>query len=410
VEFSFDAKTEELRNQLLSFMESHVYPAESIFVEQVRNLKEPWTRPPIVEELKGEARSRGLWNLFLPHGKFGAGLSNLQYASLAEITGRSPFLAPEALNCAAPDTGNMELLALFGTSEQQEQWLRPLLNGEIRSAFSMTEPEVASSDATNISTTISRDGDEYVINGTKWWSSGGMSPNCRMLIVMGVTNKEAPTYQRQSMIIVPRETPGVEVKRSTSIFGFTEEAHGGHAEIAFHDVRVPISNLLGEEGSGFRLAQERLGPGRIHHCMRLLGMAERAFDMMCARVVVREAFGGPLANQGVVQEWIAESRIKMEQLRLLILKTAWLMDTVGSKSARIEISAIKVAAPEVATWVIDRSIQAHGGGGMSQDYLLGAMYVQARTLHIADGPDEVHRRSIARNELRRYRTPESISQ
>jgi len=404
VNFAFDSKTEALREQLLDFMDTHVYPAEAVHAEQVAAIADtnPWGRAPIVEDLKKEARSRGLWNLFLPHEPWGAGLTNLQYAPLAEITGRSPVLAPEALNCAAPDTGNMEILAAFGTKEQQDRWLVPLLEGEIRSAFSMTEPEVASSDASNIATRIERQGDEYVVNGRKWWSSGAMAPECQLLIVMGVTDPDADGYRRQSMILVPKDAPGVTIRRSTSVFGYDDGAHGGHAEILYDDVRVPASNLLGEEGGGFAIAQARLGPGRIHHCMRLLGMAERALDMMCRRVADRVAFGKPLAEQGVIQEWIAESRIRLEQARLLVLKTAWLIDTVGNQGARIEVSAIKVAVPAAACWVIDRAIQAHGGGGVSGDFPLAALYAHARTLQIADGPDEVHLRQVARRELRAH--------
>ncbi len=360
----------------------------------------------MLEELKALARERGLWNLFLPHThEYGAGLTNLQYAPLAEITGRSVWIAPEAMNCSAPDTGNMELLSLFGTGEQKRRWLEPLLDGRIRSAFSMTEPEVASSDATKSAPRIERDGDEYVINGRKWWSSGAMSPRCSLLIVMGVTDPDAERHRRQSMILVPTGTPGVTVRRSTTVFGYDDGPHGGHSEIVYDDARVPASNLLGEEGDGFKIAQERLGPGRIHHCMRAIGMAERALAMMCERTASRSTFGRPIIDQGVVQHWIAEARIRIEQVRLLVLKTAWLMDTVGNKGARIEVSAIKVAAPEVATWVIDRAIQAHGGAGVSQDTLLPEMYAVARILQIADGPDEVHRMAIARRETRRYREP-----
>jgi acyl-CoA dehydrogenase len=407
--FAFDETTTELRERLLAFMEECVYPAEPRFREEVDGSENPWRTPPVIEELKVEARSRGLWNLFLPRThEHGAGLTNLQYAPLAEITGRSVWIAPEALNCSAPDTGNMELLSLFGTDEQKRRWLEPLLEGEIRSAFSMTEPEVASSDATNIATTIERDGDEYVINGRKWWSSGAMSPRCELLIVMGVTDPDAQRHRRQSMILVPRDTPGVEILRSTSVFGYDDGPHGGHAEIVYRDARVPVSNLLGAEGDGFAIAQERLGPGRIHHCMRAIGMAERALEQMCERTASRSTFGRPIIEHGVVQHWIAESRIRIEQARLLILKTAWLMDTVGNKGARIEISAIKVSAPEVATWVIDRAIQAHGGAGVSQDTLLAELYAVARILQLADGPDEVHRMAIARRETRRYREAVSV--
>jgi acyl-CoA dehydrogenase len=404
MDFAFDATTTELRERLLAFMDECVYPAEATFREQRQGAADPWATPPIIEELKLEARSRGLWNLFLPRThEYGAGLTNLQYAPLAEVTGRSVWIAPEAMNCSAPDTGNMELLSLFGTDEQKDRWLEPLLDGHIRSAFSMTEPEVASSDATNIATTIERDGDEYVINGRKWWSSGAMSPRCKLLIVMGVTDPDAERHRRQSMVLVPPDTPGVHIQRSTTVFGFDDGPHGGHADIVYDNVRVPAANLLGEEGDGFKIAQERLGPGRIHHCMRAIGMAERALELMCERTSRRSTFGRPIIDHGVVQHWIAEARVRIEQVRLLVLKTAWLMDTVGNRGARIEVSAIKVAAPEVATYVIDRAIQAHGGAGVSQDTLLAELYAVARILQIADGPDEVHRMTIARRETRPYR-------
>jgi acyl-CoA dehydrogenase len=406
MDFAYDETTVELRERLLAFMDECVYPAEETFREQVHSAANPWDTPPILEELKVVARERGLWNLFLPRTHaYGAGLTNLQYAPLAEITGRSVWIAPGALNCSAPDTGNMELLSLFGTDEQKRRWLDPLLEGTIRSAFSMTEPGVASSDATNIATRIERDGEEYVITGRKWWSSGAMSPRCKLLIAMGVTDPDAERHRRQSMVLVPTDTTGVRVLRSTSIFGYDDGPHGGHADIIYDDVRVPVSNLLGEEGDGFKIAQERLGPGRIHHCMRAIGMAERALELMCERTAKRSAFGQPIIDHGIVQDWIAEARIRIEQVRLLVLKTAWLMDTVGNKGARIEVSAIKVAAPEVATWVIDRAIQAHGGAGVSQDTLLAELYAVARILQIADGPDEVHRMAIARRETRRYREP-----
>jgi len=398
VEFEESAKVRELKSKLLDFMDSHVYPAERVYVEQVHAGGDAHTSPPVMEDLKREARRRGLWNLFLPDERWGAGLSNLEYAPLAEITGRS-FIAPEALNCAAPDTGNMEILAQFGTPEQQEKWLVPLLDGEIRSAFSMTEPDVASSDATNIRCSITRDGDSYVVNGRKWWTSGAADPRCRILIVMGKTNPDAHRYMQQSMILVPVDTPGVTRVRTLSVFGY-DEGHG-HMEVVYDNVRVPASNLLGEEGSGFLIAQARLGPGRIHHCMRAIGMAERAYESMVQRVKSRVAFGRPLAEQGVIQDWIAESRLEIEQARLLTLKAAWLMDTVGKDGARFEISAIKVVAPRVALAVIDRAIQAHGAAGVSQDTPLAAMYAGARTLRLADGPDEVHKMSIARNELKR---------
>ena len=405
MDFAYDARTEELRERLLSFMDSLVYPAEKVFAGQVAEAAaagRPWERPAIIDELKAEARSRGLWNLFLAHHPEGAGLSNLQYAPLAEITGHSPAIAPEALNCAAPDTGNMELLAEFGSEQQQQRWLRPLLDGEIRSAFCMTEPDVASSDATNIATRIERDGGEYVINGRKWWSSGAMDPRCKILIVMGKTAPDGDRHRQQSMILVPRDTPGVTIERGMHVFGYTDGPHGGHAEVEFRDVRVPDSNLIAGEGDGFAIAQARLGPGRIHHCMRQIGAAERALELMCRRALQRSAWGGPLATQGVIQGWIAEARVRIESARLLVLKTAWLMDTVGNKGAHTEIQAIKIATPEMAEWVIDKAIQTHGAGGVSQDFPLAHLWASARTLRFADGPDEVHKRSLARRELRKY--------
>jgi acyl-CoA dehydrogenase len=420
MDFGFDARTEEFRGKLLAFMDSHVYPAESVFADQVARAAadgDIWQRPGVIDDLKAEARSQGLWNLFLTvrthskghdqagqiAAKYGAGLTNLQYAPLAEITGRSGAIAPEALNCAAPDTGNMELLAEFGSAEQIERWLRPLLEGEIRSTFCMTEPDVASSDASNIATSIVRDGDEYVINGRKWWSSGAMDPRCKLLIVMGKTNPSADRHRQQSMICVPKDTPGVNVKRSMRVFGFTDSTHGGHAEIEFSGVRVPANSLISGEGEGFAIAQARLGPGRIHHCMRLIGMAERALEAMCRRATGRVAFGKPIADQGVVQDWIAESRVRIEQARLLVLKTAWLMDTAGNKGAHTEIQAIKIAVPSMTEWVLDKAIQAHGAGGISQDFPLAHAWAGARSLRFADGPDEVHKRSLARRELHKYR-------
>jgi acyl-CoA dehydrogenase len=398
MDFSFSPKVEELRSRLLDFMDSHVYPAEGVFRDQVEASGNPHFHPPVMEELKSEARSRGLWNLFLPDPRWGAGLTNLDYAPLAEISGRS-YLAPEALNCSAPDTGNMEILAHFGTDEQQERWLQPLLEGRIRSCFAMTEPDVASSDPTNIRSRAERDGDHYTISGRKWWVSGAADSRCEVAVFLGVTDPAADPYHRHSMILVPLDTPGVTVSRSLPVFGYMT-GHG-HCEVLFEDVRVPVSNILGTEGGGFTIAQERLGPGRIHHAMRAIGMAERAFELLCDRAASRVAFGKTLSEQGVIQDWIAESRIEIEQARLLVLETAWLMDTVGNKGARIEISAIKVVAPRVATNVIDRAIQVHGGAGVSNDFPLAEMYAGARTLHIADGPDEVHKMSIARRELRR---------
>jgi len=400
MDFGFGARALEWQDRMRSFMDEAVGPAEAEYAEQMAAASDPHAHPQVIEDLKTEARRRRLWNMFLPDEQWGAGLSVLEYAPLAEMSGWSPHIAPEATNCAAPDTGNMEILAMFGTPEQQEQWLVPLLEGEIRSCFSMTEPEVASSDATNIACRIETAGDDYVITGRKWWSSGAMSARCKVAIVMGVTDPVADTYHRQSMVLVPLDDPNVTVLRDMTVFGYHER--GGHPEILYDGVRVPRSNLLGEEGGGFAIAQARLGPGRIHHCMRLIGMAERAFDVMCRRSLTRTAFGKPLAEQGVVQDWIAEARIRIEEARLMVLKAAWLIDTVGAKGARIEISAIKVAVPRMATWVLDRGIQVLGGAGVSQDFPLASLYAHARTLQIADGPDEVHKRSVARRELRRF--------
>ncbi|SDT82245.1 acyl-CoA dehydrogenase [Streptomyces sp. TLI_053] len=403
MDFSYDRRTLELRDRLEEFMDRQVYPAEPVLAAQLADPARPrWEIPPVVADLRVEARKQGLWNLFLP-GEHGAGLTNLQYAPLAEITGRSPHLAPPALNCAAPDTGNMELLAGFGTAEQRERWLEPLLDARIRSAFAMTEPDVASSDAANIATRIVRDGDEYVVDGRKWYISGAMNPDCRLLIVMGKTDPGAEPHRQQSMVLVPRDTPGVTVRRGMTVFGYDDADHGGHAEVTFEGVRVPAGNLLGEEGAGFAIAQARLGPGRIHHCMRAIGIAERALELTCRRVLDRSAFGGPLAEQGVVQDWIAESRVRIEQLRLLVLKTAWLMDTVGNRGAHTEIQAIKIATPRTVEWILDKAVQAHGAAGVSQDTPLAALWAFNRTIRIADGPDEVHKRSLARRELRRYR-------
>jgi acyl-CoA dehydrogenase len=421
MDFAYDDRTQDLRERLSAFMDEQVYPAEPTFREQEEAAEAAgriWERLPVTAELKTEARRRGLWNLFLT-GKAAKAVSsldpellpdppltNLQYAPLAEITGWSPALAPEALNCAAPDTGNMELLAEFGSTEQQERWLRPLLEGTIRSAFCMTEPGVASSDASNIATTITRTSDGYVINGRKWWSSGALSSDCKIFIVMGVTGQEAAAgdvnrHRRHSMILVPPDTPGVEVRRGMRVFGYTDGTHGGHAEVVFTDVHVPAENLIAGEGEGFAIAQARLGPGRIHHCMRQIGAAEHALELMCQRVTSRTAFGKPLAEQGVIQDWIAESRVRIEQARLLVLKTAWLMDTVGNKGAHSEIQAIKIVTPAMTEWVLDKAIQAHGGGGVSQDFPLAHLWASARTLRFADGPDEVHKRSLARRELRK---------
>jgi acyl-CoA dehydrogenase len=403
MEFAFNQRTQDMSTELREFVAERVLPAEAVMEEQLAGAADPFRfEPPVKDELKKEARSRGLWNLFLPDPHHGAGLSNLEYAPLAEITGWSPDLAPEAVNCAAPDTGNMELLHLFATPEQRDRWLIPLLEGEIRSAFCMTEPAVASSDASNIETRIERDGDSYVVNGRKWWSSAAMRPNCKLLVVLGVSDPAGDAHRRHSMILVPKDTPGVELVRSTAVFGYDHASVGGHAEVVFDNVRVPASALLGDEGNGFGMAQARLGPGRIHHCMRLLGQGERALELMCKRVQKRVAFGKPLAEQGVIQEWIAESRIDLEQARLLVLKTAWLMDTVGAKGARIEISAIKVAVPNIVQKIVDRAIQAHGAAGVSEDTPLARFYTEARYLRIGDGPDEVHKMSVARRELRKH--------
>jgi acyl-CoA dehydrogenase len=408
VDFAYDERTQDLMARLQAFLTEQVYPAEPLLAEQVaaaRGTDREWSRPPVVEALKRAAREWGLWNLFLP-GERGAGLTTTQYAPLAELTGRSPWLAPEALNCAAPDTGNMEVLAQFGTDEQQRRWLDPLLDGRIRSAFAMTEPDVASSDATNIRTSIRRDGDAYVVHGRKWWSTGAMDPNARVFIVMGQSadpdDASVPRHRRQSMILVPRDAPGVRVVRPLHTFGYDDAPHGGHAEVEFDHVRVPASNMLAGEGEGFAIAQARLGPGRIHHCMRLIGMAERAFELMCRRANERSAFGKPLARQGVVREQVANARIAIEQARLLVLKTAWLMDTAGNRAAHTEIQAIKVAVPAMVQRVIDDAIEIHGGAGVSQDTPLAQLWVAARTLRLADGPDEVHRMSLGRRELARY--------
>jgi acyl-CoA dehydrogenase len=402
MDFEPTDRCKELRERLLAFMDERVYPAERVYHEQLVGSGDPHFHPPAMEELKEQARERGLWNLFLPYGddELGSpGLTNSEYAPLAEIMGRS-HIAPEACNCAAPDTGNMEVLKLFGTPEQQDRWLRPLLDGEIRSAFAMTEPDVASSDATNIQLRIERDGEEYVLNGRKWWISGTMRERCRIMIVMGKTDPDGPTYRQQSMILVPIDTPGVTVVRNLPVFGYVDQE--GHAELTFEDVRVPAANLIANEGDGFLISQARLGPGRIHHCMRAIGAAERALELMCARAASRQTFGALVSERANVQDWIAESRIELEMARLLTLKAAWLMDTVGNKHARTEISAIKVAAPNVALRVVDRAIQVHGGGGVSDDFPLAMMYAHLRTLRLADGPDEIHKRTIARHELRRH--------
>ena len=401
MDFRLSPKATEYAAKLQAFMDNEVFPAEAIYHQQREEFFQsgtPHKLPPIVEELKKKARAQGLWNLFLPH--LDHGLTVTDYATLAEITGWSPDIAPEATNCAAPDTGNMELLDMFGTAEQKKRWLEPLLNGEIRSGFAMTEPDVASSDARNIRTSITKDGDHYIINGTKWWTTGAMDERCKILIVMGKTNPDADDHHQQSMILVPIDTPGVVVKRNLTVLGYVDQH--GHAEISFTNVKVPATNLIGKEGEGFALAQARLGPGRIHHCMRAIGMAERALQLMIKRSLTRTPFGKELARQGVVQEWIAEARVDIEQARLLVLKAAWIIDNQGAKAARKEIAAIKVAVPRMAERIINNAIQAYGGAGVSQDTPLAAMYAGVRTLRIVDGPDEVHLRDIARLELKPY--------
>jgi acyl-CoA dehydrogenase len=401
--FELTDRCKEYQERVQAFMDERIYPAEAVYEQQMRDSGDPHFHPPILEELKADAHERGLWNLFHPHPEWGPGLTNAECAPLAEIMGRSAHLAPEAMNCSAPDTGNMEVLTLFGTDEHKERWLRPLLDGEVRSAFAMTEPAVASSDATNIETRIERDGDDYVINGRKWWTSNALHANCKVMIVMGKTGSggsDSPRHRQQSMLVVPIDTPGVTIVRGLPVFGYQDRE--GHAEVLFEDVRVPTSALLAGEGDGFLISQARLGPGRIHHCMRSIGMAERALELMCRRALARTTFGKPVAENANIQDWIAESRIELEMIRLLTMKTAWLMDTVGNRHARVEIAAIKVAAPQVALKVIDRAIQVHGGGGVSDDFPLASMYAHQRTLRLADGPDEVHKRTIAQRELRRW--------
>jgi len=401
MEFSLSPKATEYAVKLQAFLDNEILPAENLYHQQRTAFiaaGTPHKLPPVIEELKQKAKAQGLWNLFLPHLEHD--LTVTDYATLAEITGWSPDIAPEVINCAAPDTGNMELLDMFGTPEQKKQWLEPLLAGDIRSGFAMTEPDVASSDARNIKTSITKDGDHYVINGVKWWTTGAMDERCKILIVMGKTNPQAEDHKQQSMILVPIDTPGVKVIRNLNVLGFIDQH--GHAEISFTDVRVPASNLIGSEGEGFALAQARLGPGRIHHCMRAIGMAERALQLMIKRSLTRSTFGKELARQGVIQEWIAQARVDIEQARLLVLKAAWIIDNQGAKAARKEIAAIKVAVPRMAERIIDHAIQTHGGAGVSQDTPLAAMYAGVRVLRIVDGPDEVHLRDIARLELKPY--------
>ncbi|MGG0484085.1 acyl-CoA dehydrogenase [Priestia aryabhattai] len=404
--FSYSDKVVKLQKELSSFMEEHIYPNERLYEQQLNEQPSRWSAvPPIMEELKEKAKRAGLWNLFLPESEYGAGLTNVEYAPLCEIMGRS-IIGPEAFNCGAPDTGNMEVLVRYGTPEQKEKWLRPLLNGDIRSCFSMTEPDVGSSDATNIQCSIVREGDEYVINGRKWWSSGAGDPRCKIAIVMGKSDFNASKYEQQSMILVPLNTPGVKIERMLPVFGYDHAPHG-HAEIHYDNVRVPASNMLLGEGKGFAIAQGRLGPGRIHHCMRLIGAAERALEELCKRIQSRSTFNKLLSQQGVIQEWVAESRIEIEQARLLTLKAAYMMDTVGNKKARKEIAMIKVIAPAMALKVIDRAIQAFGAAGVSEDTPLAALWANARTLRLADGPDEVHKAQLARLELKSYQEQEA---
>jgi acyl-CoA dehydrogenase len=408
MDFAHSPRSLELQEQVSTFLDEFIYPAEHTFEAQAaanRADGNPFRTPEVLAGLKAEAQQRGLWNLFLPDDTHGVGLSVLEYAPIAELSGRSLAIAPEAMNCSAPDTGNMELMAMFASDEQKASWLEPLLRAEIRSCFSMTEPAVASSDAANIATTITADGDSFVVNGRKWWSTGALRPECTIAIVMGISDPDAAKYARHSMILVPLETPGVTIERSTTVYGYDDGPHGGHGVINYDNVRVPRENLLGPQGGGFMMAQARLGPGRIHHCMRSLGIAERALELMCARAASRETFGQPIAKHGVVQEWIAESRMAINQARLLVLNAAWLIDTVGARNARTEIAAIKVAAPRAASYVLDRAVQTFGAAGVSSDTPLAEAWAQVRTLHLADGPDEVHLRTIARQELHKHAAP-----
>ncbi len=404
--FESSERTKKYQRDLLEFMDQCVYPAEAVYEQQMRESGDPHFQPPILEELKAQARERGLWNLFHPHPEWGPGLTNLEYAPLAEIMGRS-HIASEACNCNAPDTGNMEVLTLFGSDEHKERYLKPLLEGTMASAFAMTEPAVASSDATNIQLRMERDGDEYLLNGRKWFASNALHANCKVMIVMGKTDPTAAPHRQQSMMVVPMDAPGVTVLRGLPVFGYQDRE--GHAEIDFTDVRVPAADVLKGEGEGFAISQARLGPGRIHHCMRAIGMSERALELMCTRAQSRVTFGQPVSERANIQDWIAEARIDIEMVRLLTLKAAWMMDTVGNKEARTEIAAIKVAAPNIALKIIDRAIQVHGGGGVTDDFPLAMAYAHMRTLRLADGPDEVHKRSIARQELRKYRDRPTVA-
>jgi acyl-CoA dehydrogenase len=399
--FDVSERAAKYRSDLLEFMNSAVYPAESVYETQMAEAGDPHFQPPILEELKAQARERGLWNLFHPHPEWGPGLTNLEYAPLAEIMGRSPHLAPEACNCSAPDTGNMEVFTLFGSDEHKEKYLKPLLEGTIRSAFVMTEPQVASSDATNVQMSMVKEGDDYILNGRKWFASNALHAHCKVMIVMGKTDPDTATHRQQSMMVVPIDAPGVTIMRGLPVFGYQDRE--GHAEIDFRDVRVPAKDVLKGEGEGFAIAQARLGPGRIHHCMRAIGMAERALELLCKRAQSRVTFGKPISDNANIRDWIAEARIDIEMIRLLTLKAAYLMDTVGNKAAQVEIAAIKVAAPEIALKIVDRAIQVHGAGGVTDDFPLAAFWAHLRTLRLADGPDEVHKRAIARQELAKYK-------